>query len=141
MEETIKNEIMEFVSKQGIAMVCSVDKDGYPNSKAMFVADREDLSTFLFSTNTSSTRTKHFQNNAKACIYFCDLDDGRGLMLVGEMEVTRDKALREKIWVDGCEKYYPQGVDDPDYSVLRFTAKTGDYYHALKKYVFNVDEI
>ena len=41
---------------------------------------------------------------------------------------TRDKALRELLWNDGDEKYYPLGMDDPDYCVIEFTAERAEYY-------------
>ena len=44
------------------------------------------------------------------------------------MEVLEDAASRRLIWREGDTEYYPQGVDDPDYSVLRFTAVEGRYY-------------
>lgn len=43
-------------------------------------------------------------------------------------EVLEDAASRRLIWREGDTEYYPQGVDDPDYSVLRFTAVEGRYY-------------
>jgi general stress protein 26 len=42
------------------------------------------------------------------------------------------------MWREGCEKYYPLGVTDPDYSVLRFTARWGNYYHGLANVTFEV---
>ncbi|NLL41735.1 MAG: hypothetical protein GX251_00150 [Firmicutes bacterium] len=42
------------------------------------------------------------------------------------------------LWVDGCEKYYPKGVDDPDYTVMKFTATRGNYYHGLKNIDFDI---
>jgi len=32
------------------------------------------------------------------------------------------------IWRPGDEMYYPKGVTDSDYCVLRFTAQQGRYY-------------
>ena len=54
------------------------------------------------------------------------------------MEILRDRASRERLWVDGSERYYPQGVGDPDYTVLRFTAERGKYYQSLEKVRFEV---
>ncbi len=38
------------------------------------------------------------------------------------------------------EKYYPLGVTDPDYTVLRFTSQWGNYYHALSNVTFELSE-
>jgi general stress protein 26 len=49
-------------------------------------------------------------------------------MLIGTVEVLEDAATKELIWREGDTIYYPLGVTDPDYCVLRFTAETGRYY-------------
>ena len=43
------------------------------------------------------------------------------------------------IWNDGDELYYPKGVTDPDYCVLKFTAQDGRYYSNLKSVNFKVE--
>lgn len=49
-------------------------------------------------------------------------------MLKGTMEVLEDAWAKELIWQDGDTMYYPLGVTDPDYCVLRFTAERGRFY-------------
>ncbi len=61
-----------------------------------------------------------------------------GLMLVGEVEVVQDSESRQRLRREGFEKYYPAGVTDPDYCVLRFTARWGNYYHALANVTFDL---
>ena len=40
----------------------------------------------------------------------------------------RDAASKEMIWHNGDEQYYPGGVTDPNYCVLKFTATDGRFY-------------
>jgi len=47
-------------------------------------------------------------------------------------EVLTDAASKEEIWKKGDEMYYPLGVTDPDYCVLKFTAFDGRYYANFK---------
>lgn len=49
-------------------------------------------------------------------------------MLNGEMEVLTDLDCRRIIWREGDEQYYPVGVEDADYCVLRLTARWGRCY-------------
>ena len=49
-------------------------------------------------------------------------------MLRGTMEVLTDAASKEMIWNNGDEQYYPGGVTDPNYCVLKFTATDGRFY-------------
>lgn len=139
MDKEILDQVTNLVSESDRIIVSSVDEYGFPNAKAMFKTEHEGLKTFLFSTNTSSMRVEQFRQNEKASLYFLGKNEVRGLMLVGRMEVCTDRALREKLWVDGCEIYYPLGIDDPDYCVLKFTAERGNYYFNLHKYAFEVN--
>jgi len=43
------------------------------------------------------------------------------------------------LWVEGAEIYYPLGVEDPDYSVLCFTARWGNYYEQLNNITFDLE--
>jgi len=40
------------------------------------------------------------------------------VMLAGTLAIVDDSALRHALWSEGWERYYPQGPDDPDHSVL-----------------------
>ena len=60
-------------------------------------------------------------------------------MLVGEIEVLQDAEVRQRLWHSGDERYYPLGVTDPDYSVLHFTARWGNYYHTLSNVSFAIN--
>jgi general stress protein 26 len=121
--------IGNLIDKQGVAFISSLDEDGFPNTKAMLPPRKRDgIKTFYFTTNTSSMRVRQYRSNPKACIYFCDKRFFRGVMLKGTMEVLEDAASKEMIWQDGDTMYYPKGVTDPDYCVLKFTSRTGRYY-------------
>ena len=136
IEKTISN----LIDKVNVSIISSVDEEGYPNTKAMLkVRKREGIKRFYFTTNTSSLRTQQYLKNAKACIYFFDPRFVRGVMLIGTMEVLQDHETKESIWRFGDTLYYRQGIDDPDYSVLRFTATSGRYYANFKTESFTVE--
>lgn len=126
--------------KQRTAFLGSVDEQGFPNIKAVLQPrKREGIKTFYFTTNTSSMRVSQYLKNDRACIYFCDSRFFRGVMLRGTMEVLTDAASKAMVWQEGDTQYYPQGVTDPDYCVLRFTAVSGRYYSNFRSEEFSVD--
>lgn len=129
-----KEHIYEFIQNQKTAFVASVDEDGFPNIKAMFTPRKIEGNCFYFSTNTSSMRTGQYMQNPKASIYFYHRGRFRyeGIMLTGTMEVLQDAAIKEEIWQPGDNIYYKEGVTDPDYCVLKFTAVKGRRYCDLK---------
>lgn len=128
-----KATMEKLIEKAGVAIISSVDREGFPNTKAMLPPrKREGLKEFYFTTNTSSMRVGQYRKNGKACIYFFDRRFYRGVMLVGTMEVLVDPETKAMIWRDGDEMYYPLGVTDPDYCVLKFTADKMRTYQAFK---------
>ncbi len=132
--------IGDIIDKATVSIISSVDKEGFPNTKAMLPPrKREGIKNIFFTTNTSSMRTKQYSENPKACIYFFDKRFFRGVMLKGIMEVLKDSKTKKMIWKNGDEMYYPKGVTDPDYCVLRFTAQNGRYYSNFKSENFNVE--
>jgi len=136
-EEAVK-EALALVNSCGIAMLGSNGEDGYPNIKAMIKTENEGLKRVWFSTNTSSRRVSQLARDPKTCVYFVDFEQWKGLMLVGDIEVLQDIESKQRLWHEGDEKYYPLGINDPDYSVLRFTARWGNYYHGLVNVSFEL---
>jgi general stress protein 26 len=135
-DKTIGN----LIDKAGVSIISSVDEDGFPNTKAMLPPrKREGIKYIFFTTNTSSMRVKQYIGNSKACVYFFDKRFFKGVMLRGVMEVLKDSASKKMIWKAGDEMYYPKGVTDPDYCVLRFKTQNGRYYSNFKSENFEVE--
>lgn len=135
-------DITAFVRRRKVAFLGSADENGYPNIKAM-LAPRMIINgkEFYFSTNTSSARVSHYWANPKASVYFCrkGLIRYEGVMFTGKMEVLEDETIKKQLWQAGDSIYYPKGVADPDYCVLKFTAQAGRYYCNLKTESFSLE--
>ena len=135
-EKTIGN----LIDKQGVSYIASISEDGFPNIKAMLAPrKRIGIKEFYFTTNTSSMRAAQYRKNPNASIYFCDKRFFRGVMLVGSMEVLEDSENKEMILREGDTMYYPLGVTDPDYCVLKFAATGGRYYSNFKSETFEIN--
>ncbi|MCL2067738.1 MAG: alpha/beta fold hydrolase [Treponema sp.] len=135
-QETIGN----LIDKQGISFISSVDEHGFPNTKAMLPpVKREGIKIFYWHTNSPSMRIKHYRNNPKACIYFCDKRFFRGVMLRGTMEVLDNKKIKKELWKDDFNVYYEGGMDGGDFIILKFTAETGRYYSNYGSEDFKID--
>lgn len=135
-EKTVGN----LIDKQKTAFIGSVDAEGFPTIKAMLQPrKREGIKHIYLTTNTSSMRVAQYRANNHACMYFCDRRFFKGVMLQGTMEVLTDSASKEMIWREGDTMYYKEGVTDPDYCVLKFTATSGRYYCGFKSENFIVE--
>ena len=129
-----KEQIYEFIKKQKTAFISSVDENGFPATRAMLAPRLIEGNDIYFTTNTSSKKVAQYLGNSKACVYF--YERGRfkyqGAMLKGLVEVCTDQPTKELIWRFGDKLFYKQGVTDPDYCVLKFTAFEVEYYCDFK---------
>lgn len=134
-EETIG----KMIDKAGTSFISYTDSEGYPVTRAMLSPrEREGIKTLYFTTNTSSNKVQCFRKNSKASVYFIDKRFFRGVSLAGTMEVLETAEAKERIWRLGDKMYYPKGVTDPDYCVLKFTAISGRYYSNFKSEDFEI---
>lgn len=141
MQQDVFEAIWKLRRESGCAYFSYVDEDGYPVTRAMLILEHGQMQTQYLSTNTSSGKIASIVKNPKASIYYCDPAGFQGALFVGDIEVCMDTATRELLWRDGFEKYYPKGVTDPDYCVLKLTVKHGSHYHGLRNTHFTPDEL
>lgn len=134
-QQTIGN----LIDKSNLTIIAYEDSQGFPVSRAMLAPrERQGIRTFWFTTNTSSRKISCYRKNPKASVYFVDKRFFRGVCLVGTMEVLETREAKERIWREGDTMYYKEGVTDPDYCVLRFTAKRGRYYSNFSSQDFEI---
>lgn len=138
------DSVTAFVGKlfdtQDLSFIGSVDKEGFPQIRAMLrPRKREGIKTIYFSTNKPTNKVSHFRQNEKACVYFCDSKSFEGALLIGTMEVIETPEYKEMLWQTGDEIYYPGGVTDPDYCVLRFTTRSVRKYSAFHTETIVID--
>jgi general stress protein 26 len=139
MEKTAAISRAEGLAERSrFVMAGSIGDHGYPNVKAMFRLEHDGINRFFLSTNTSSARVAHYHRDSRACLYLVDSDAFEGLLLVGDMTVRTDAATKERLWESGWERYYSEGPADPDYCVLEFTARRGNYSCGLENLWFEI---
>ncbi|MFX1387070.1 MAG: pyridoxamine 5'-phosphate oxidase family protein [Promethearchaeota archaeon] len=149
--EEVKKLSLELMETAKAAYLTTIDSSGYPITRAMFnLRNKEQFPEFseffagldnkfeiYISTNTSSSKTEHISKNPKICVYFCDPEDFKGIMFGGEVEVIDDMEIKRKIWLDWWTKYYFKGLEDPDYTLLRLSPKTAQFYYRIQKVQFD----
>ena len=128
----------DVVTRSKFAYLTTVNEDNEPETRAMLnLYNREQYSKLekilpfppyeiYFTTNTSSEKMREIENNTKSCVYFVVESDWHGIMLNGEIEIVKDQDIKKKLWQDEWEMYYTsktKDYTDPDYSILKLTAK------------------
>ena len=143
----------ELIGTAWPAFLSTVDREGNPRTRAMFnlrnkerfpslvplFEDHMDDFMTLFSTNTSSSKVADVESNPVASVYYCRPEESRGLMLGGRIEIVSDPTIKRTVWHDGWERYYPQGYDDPDHTVLRLIPRVARGWNQSSKFQFLIE--
>jgi general stress protein 26 len=57
-------------------------------------------------------------------------------MLGGDIEIVDDDGLKEQLWQEGWERYYPEGPTDPDHTVLRLQPQVARGWNQKERFEF-----
>lgn len=128
MKQEIKEKLRELVNSSQCAELGFIDGMGMPSVRRVFCTCHKGIRAHLISTNTSSLHIQELAKNDRACLYFGDSENFRGLCLYGKAVIHHEPEYKEFLWHEGDERYYPKGVTDEDYCVLEFIADRGRYY-------------
>lgn len=146
-DSTIEELIRRLMRESEIVYLATNGLDGCPQIRAVFNLRNEEqfpaLSflneeasdmTVTISTNTSSKKVKEIINDPRVSVYYCKPGEINGVQLSGEAEIVSDMDFKRKLWVDGWERYYPLGVEDPDYTILRMRPKLARGWATPRKF-------
>ena len=124
--EALAHNIM---GRAEMVALATAGAEPYPHIRALFnlrdakrfpslAAYQEDkgLSIYL-GTNSSSIKLREIGEEPWVSVYYMIPVEFKGLCLSGR--ATPDPGARAALWVEGWEMYYPEGREDPDYTVLR----------------------
>jgi general stress protein 26 len=134
----VQQEALKLVQKSKICMLGTMGESGLISIRAMLNLKNRGLKQIWFSTNTASKKVSQIATDKRASVYYVDAENFQGLLLQGTIQILQDLKSKKMMWMEGAEAYYPLGVNDPDYTVLKFTAQRADYYNNLINTTFDV---
>lgn len=152
--DEVKKLSLELIETSKAAYLTTIDFEGFPITRAMFnLRNKEQFPEFseffqkqentfviYIGTNTSSSKVAQIKENPKISVYYCDPDNFKGVMFGGEVEIVDDMNIKRKIWLEWWTRYYPNGLEDPDYTLLRLHPKNARFYYKLNQVEFKPGE-
>lgn len=151
-EQETKQIGLDLIESATAAYLTSIDEKGFPQTRSMFnlrnkqqfpklveiFSDHTDDFMIYFTTNTSSTKITQMKSNPSVCAFFCNPTEFHSLALTGTIEIIDDAKVREALWHDGWERYYPKGPNDPDHTVLRLYPFKARGWYKSQTYSFKI---
>ena len=121
-EQDAKTLARQTMSKCMFPAFATVDEHGCPQIRAMMPTTIDDDFTSYYITSRQSAKCRHITANPKVSSLWTDvvdpMSDWRSVLVKGKADISEDKALRERFWMDELTFAFPAGVDDPNYVIL-----------------------
>ena len=113
---------MKIIKQASNTVFMTIDEQGFPHPRTMWVAGFDDDFTTYYVTGKSLVKCKHISENPKVCSFWTQVEGteiGPSYAFVkGVAEITEDQSLRDRFWNDMLSTYFPEGKTDPNYIII-----------------------
>jgi len=109
------------VRKCDAAYLGVIDEDGCPSVSTVSKVHADNIFEAYFATGLNANKTKRLLKDKRASV--CYRDGGDNVTLVGEAEILTDQQTKSRFWIGWFIDHFPLGETDPNYCIIKFTAK------------------
>ncbi len=114
------------LDRSGYAVLATLDDEGYPRPAAMDILHHEEIRTLWLTTFRSSEKARHILRDPRAGLSF--VHEADSVSLTGKAELITERSALLSFWDEGLRRYFPSGLEDSDYCLIRFTARSAVFY-------------
>jgi general stress protein 26 len=125
---TLKDHILEIISKPQLASLATVTEDGRPWVRYVMATGDKDLN-LRFASFLTSRKVEQMKKNPEVhltCGVTSPETADSYLQIQGRAEVTTDETDRRSYWKEELKRYF-SGPDDPQYCVVKIVSYRIEY--------------
>ncbi|MGL5788903.1 MAG: pyridoxamine 5'-phosphate oxidase family protein [Bacteroidales bacterium] len=116
-----KNQVIDLIRFSKYCNLSVINEDGYPRIIMMALIRYDDMEHIWLVTSKSSQKYIQLQKQPRVGLLFSQ--NTNYVTLIGEIDILEDQKTKNDLWTPALEKYFPLGMTDPDYIVLKFRTK------------------
>jgi general stress protein 26 len=124
------DKLRQLLANFPIATMVTVEPNGAITARPIgVVGDHAAFEGQLwFITDKRSRKVRAINAGAVTFLIFEDHDKGAYLHLTGQAHVVEDRARLEELYTPVQRTWFPEGLDDPHMTLVRFDATQGEYW-------------
>lgn len=111
-------------------MLTSLGCEGDLYSRPMTQQALDDNGSLWFFTSDDQLLAHQLSVNPQANITFSEPAQELYISLAGEASLLKDRARAQQLWNPAVAVWYPQGVDDPHLTLIRFDISVAEIWDA-----------
>jgi general stress protein 26 len=131
-------KIAKMLKDTRIAMLTSVTEEGHLHSRPMAMQDVEFDGDIWFFTGKNSPKVHQIEHEPRVNVAFSDPDKQNYVSLSGTASLVFDDAKNKELWNPAYQAWFPQGLDDPELSLLKIHVDGAEYWDAPSSTVAHV---
>lgn len=122
------DDLRDKVKDVKFGMFTTADDMRALTSRPLTLQELDDEGNMWFFVSDEEQFTRELLNNPLVNVSFTDVDDHLYVSVSGYAELMRDPAKAEELWNPMVQAWFPNGLDDPHLTLLKFTIDTAEYW-------------
>lgn len=118
-QEQLKKTVLDFFKTYEYSNLITVDASGIPRGRIMANLPIEEDLVFWFATQDQSDKVKEINQNPKASVFVYRPGDHSSISALGQAEIVKDQAQKEKYWQEKWKAFWPNGPQEPGYVLVK----------------------
>jgi general stress protein 26 len=124
--QTLRDEIKEVK----VAMLFTQETDNSFRSRPMYTHQVDDQGNIWFFTWKDSDKVRAIQKNPQVNIAYADPGGDTYVTVSGTAQLVLDRAKMEELWKPILKAWFPDGLEDPNISLLKIAISKAEYWDA-----------
>lgn len=136
-EEAVR-KIAKMIKGVRIAMLTTIEEEGHLHSRPMALQDTEFEGDIWFFTGKHSPKVHQIEHEPRVNVAFSDPENQVYVSLSGRASLVIDQAKNRELWNPSLNAWFPDGLDDPELSLLKIHIDGAEYWDAPSTVVAHI---
>lgn len=144
MSEVIDNSIKNLrlkIKSIRFAMLTTLNDDQTLSSRPMTQQQLDDNGILWFFISDTSQLVADIRRHPKINVTFAEPADSFYVSISGNAEVIKYNEKAAELWNPAVATWFPEGLDDPHLSLIKFTIHTAEYWDSHTNKMLQLFEI
>ncbi len=129
-ESQALHKLLELIADIKVAMLTTMDKEGYLRSRPMMTQDTEFDGALWFFSAAHDGKAADLERDPRVNLAYAFTDKQRYVSVGGLAEIVHDEEKKRELWQEVYRAWFPQGLDDPQLSLLKVYVDKAEYWDA-----------
>ncbi len=126
-QDNIK-KLHDMVKDIRFAMLTTVEEDGTLRSRPMATQEFEFDGDLWFFTSADATKVNEVHHEHHVNVSYAEPKDQKYVSVSGTAQLIRDKSKIEELWNPLFKAWFPDGLNDPQLSLLKVSVDKAEYW-------------